>query len=300
MSVYNDERYLRKSIDSILEQDNADFEFVIIDDGSEDNSPAILDEYKGCDDRIRIIRQGNNGLTKALIRGCEEARGRFIARQDADDLSLSGRLARLSAMLRNDDHLAFVSSWAEVIGPEDEILLLHKRPAGAEDATKLLLEGRVGPPGHGSVMFRKSSYEKVGGYRPQFYYAQDSDLWLRMGEAGKLAYAQECLYQYRISGSSMSGAMHSAKLPFAKMVEDCFKARRQGQSEKPFLNNAPDSHTNKNAVQHSSSRSDTLYFIGNCLLRRRDPRAISYFRRCIKSSPFHARAWLGVLRSLVA
>ena len=77
MSVYNGASHLRASIDSILQQDGVDFEFIIVDDGSTDESPSILDDYAARDARIRLIHQENQGLTKALIRGCAEARGKF-------------------------------------------------------------------------------------------------------------------------------------------------------------------------------------------------------------------------------
>ena len=85
MSVYNDERYLRQSMESILGQEGVDLELIVIDDGSTDESPTILDEYARQDSRIRLMRQENRGLTMALIRACADAKGEFVARQDAVD-----------------------------------------------------------------------------------------------------------------------------------------------------------------------------------------------------------------------
>lgn len=298
MSVHNDSRYLRRAIDSILSQEGIELELVAVDDGSTDGSAEILAQYAARDSRVRIFSQENAGLTLALIRGCREARAEFIARQDADDVSLPGRLKRQAEMLRADATLAFVSSWAEVIGPEDELLLTYTRPADPDAATHQLLVDRISPPGHGSVMFRRQCYETVGGYYPELYYAQDSDLWLRMGRVGRLGYVQDVLYRYRLSGDSISGLRHAAKLPFARLVDELNDARLTGQSEAPLL--AAASALRDPARQPTRTSQDRAnYFIGRCLAARRDPRALQYFVRCIRSNPVHLRAWLFLILSLV-
>jgi glycosyltransferase involved in cell wall biosynthesis len=297
MSVYNGLKYLPGAIESILAQEQADFEFIIIDDGSTDGSTALSEQYASSDRRIRFIKQENMGLTRALIRGCQKAKGRFIARQDADDFSMPGRLAKLSDMLRNDSSLAFVSSWAEVIGPEDETLMVYKRPADPDAATHQVLYERIGPPGHGSVMFRREIYEQVGGYRSEFYYAQDSELWLRMARVGRLAYAQEVLYKYRISDLSLSGNRHSVKQPYADLIDELHEARMTGQSEEPILAKLP-SLPRHPAGSHLSSQHQTLYFIGRCLFNRRDPRATKYLFRSVWSKPTNWKAWLVLAASL--
>lgn len=297
MSIYNDAKYLHYSIESILSQEGVDFEFIIVNDSAIDESAKIATRYAADDKRIHIINQENQGLTKALINGCREARGRFIARQDADDLSMPGRLALQAEMLQSNNRLVFVSCWADVIGPENELLFTYKRPANPEDATDLLLNGHKSPPGHGSVMFRRECYERVGGYRPQLYYAQDGDLWLRLGKIGQLGYVQKVLYQYRVSSLSISGARHQIKLPFARLVDELYAARQAGESEEPILANAPsvaDIRNNK-AV---SSEADTQYFIGRALVARRDSRAVKYLKNCVCSNPLKLRAWFFLLAAV--
>ena len=92
MGVYNGAANLRDTVQSVLSQEGVDLEFVIVDDGSTDSTPVLLEEVARTDRRVRVARQSNLGLTRALIRGCAEARGEFIARQDCGDLSLPGRL----------------------------------------------------------------------------------------------------------------------------------------------------------------------------------------------------------------
>ena len=235
MSVFNGERYLRESADSILRQTFSDFEFIIVNDGSTDGSPDILAEYARQDGRIRVIDQENQGLTRALIRGCAEARGRYIARQDADDVSEPRRLRKLTGLLDGDPGLAFTSSWGRFVEPGGAVCGEVIRPADGTEATHVLLHCRQGPSAHGSVMFRKDSYERVGGYRPEFYYAQDSDLWLRLALVGKIAYAQQFLYTHRVAPEGISFARRGLQCRFAELGQACHAARLRGESEAPWL-----------------------------------------------------------------
>src|SRR4051812_4814918 len=93
MPVYNAERYVAEAIESILAQSPGDFEFIIIDDGSKDGSLAILERYAARDPRIRLVSRPNTGIVKALNQGLEMASGELVARMDADDIALPGRLA---------------------------------------------------------------------------------------------------------------------------------------------------------------------------------------------------------------
>lgn len=291
MSVHNGARYLQSAVSSILEQQGVDLELIVINDGSTDDSGAVLSMFAAGDARLRVFHQANAGLTKSLVRGCQLARGAYIARHDSDDLSMPGRLQRQCDVLDEDPGVGMVSSWAEVIGPSDEPLLTHRRPARTDTATELLLHGGVGPPGHGSVMFRRELYERVGGYREVFYYAQDSDLWLRMGLEARLAYVQDVLYRYRISAESISGRLDSAKQPYARLVADLHRARLDGESEAPILQRAAAQLGKQGGNSERGSEDATLYFIAKCLFNRRDPRARGYLRECIASNPRNYRAW---------
>lgn len=294
MSVYNGARYLSESIESLLSQEAVDFELIIVDDGSTDATPGLLAQFAARDERVRVIRQENQGITRALIRGCAAARGAFIARQDADDLSLPGRLKAQTELLASDESLAFVSCWAEVIGPRDEVLVTYERPLGPEAGTRMLFDRVGGPPGHGSVMFRRDAYQRVGGYASDLYYAQDSDLWLRMALIGRLQYVPKVLYQYRLAPDSISGSRHALKTPFAALVDELHEARLAGRSEVPILAKArqlPRHTEGQSTTTKPGSEASTLYFIGKCLLDRYDRRSLGYLRACIRINPFNLRAW---------
>jgi hypothetical protein len=218
------------------------------------------------------------------------ARGRYIARQDSDDLSVSGRLLKQQSLLDSDPTVVMASSWVEVIGPEDEPLLVHERPVDPEVATERLVRDRNGPE-HGSVMFRRDAYEQVGGYRSIFYYAQDADLWLRMAQLGRIAYVPDVLYRYRVTSESISGSLHPAKVPYAELITKLHESRLRGEGEELILAAAAPQLNPKLSGRRSSS-ADTDYFIGRCLFARRDPRAFEYVRRSLAARPGNLRAWL--------
>ncbi len=110
MSVYNGSRYLRRSVESILSQEGSDFEFIIVNDGSTDESGSILAEYAAADRRLRVIDQENTWASpSALIRGCAQARGEYIARQDVGDISCPDRLVKQFSCIRNNREASLVS-----------------------------------------------------------------------------------------------------------------------------------------------------------------------------------------------
>ncbi|MGA2616472.1 MAG: glycosyltransferase family A protein [Thermoguttaceae bacterium] len=296
MSVYNGGRYLRESVESILSQEFADFEFLIVNDGSKDESPDILAEYARQDMRIRILDQENRGLTRALVRGCSEARGCYIARQDADDWSHPRRLRRSVEVLDRSPQLAMVGSWARYIDAVGDEVESVERPADPQVATHQLLHQRLGPPAHGSVMFRRSAYEAVGGYRACFYYAQDSDLWQRLASAGQVAYVQEYLYHYRLTPEAISGAQTPVQWQFGELGQRCNAARLRGESEEPFLRQAEALRTLVLEGKVTTSgvrrrRAAANYRIGTGLSRRGNPRARQYFWTAIRLNPLHWRSW---------
>src|SRR5437762_8108752 len=191
MSVYNGAATLRETLNSIVAQTDRDFEIIVVDDGSTDETPNILREYTN----VQVIRQENAGLTRALIRGCGEARGEIIARHDCGDRSHPERLARQRALLR--DGVVLTSSAVRYVGPRGEYL--YTVHANGDEVRNSLLHDSSKTihaiPHHGSAMFMRDAYEAAGGYRASFRYAQDLDLWIRIARIGKIAIANDELYE---------------------------------------------------------------------------------------------------------
>ncbi|WP_206663432.1 glycosyltransferase family 2 protein [Aurantiacibacter suaedae] len=213
MSVYNGQSDVALAIDSILAQTYPNFEFLIIDDGSTDDTPAILADYARRDARIRVISQKNTGLTLALRRGVEEARGQFIARMDADDISLPTRFEKQMALFEAQPDLVAVTTLIEHFKDIDKKGYLAPAPKSM-DLLPLYICFRNPIGGHGQVIFSKAAYLAAGGYDPECNLAEDYDLWTRLLRIGRFGMVNEILYRYRTGHESISSLN---KMPQAKV-----------------------------------------------------------------------------------
>ncbi len=203
LPVYNAEPYLKSAIKSILKQTFIDFELLVIDDGSTDNSLTILKEYQAKDSRIRIIARENKGLVRTLNELIDLAKGRYIARMDADDISMPERFVKQVEFLDKHPLCNVVGSWRELINEDEQKIGIVESPTDHFEIDQLHLVGHSTIP-HPGAMIRKTSLLEVGGYDERMETAQDLDLWLRMAEKGKLANLAEVLIQVRIHGDSVS------------------------------------------------------------------------------------------------
>lgn len=224
MSVYNGEKYLQEAIDSILVQTFIDFEFLIINDGSTDKTEEILKSYN--DPRIKIINNEKNiGLTKSLNKGLRLAKGEYIARQDADDISCDNRLERQIKLLDEKLDIAIVGTNYFRINEKGDIIQEIKRQEKDKNIKKYLLNGNQ--LGHGTIMFRKSCIEKVGFYREEFKFAQDYDFVLHFSEKYKLANIPETLYKWRINSNSVSVSRKIIQDRYANLALRLFIERKK-------------------------------------------------------------------------
>lgn len=298
MSVYNGARHLSASIDSVLAQDGVDFEFIVVDDGSTDETAQILKNYAAADPRIRFIHQQNQGLTRALIRGCLEAKGEFIARQDAGDVSLPGRLKRELDLICSDPRAVLASCGTRFVGPGGEPLYevlqsAHEASAGLRtlDAAKLR-----GPSCHPCVLFRKSAYFAVGGYRHQFRMAQDIDLWVRLVEIGEHLVVPALLYQAEFSLNGISAGRYVVQQRIGERIVEGARLRRAGQPEDQNLQRVERmaNGTHKSAP----NTAEAAYFIASCLMRKEPTTAKHYLTKALRANPFYFKALMRYLQIL--
>jgi glycosyltransferase involved in cell wall biosynthesis len=203
MPVYNAQRYVGAAVESILSQSFADFEFLIIDDGSTDNSRKILETYAARDARIRLISRPNMGLVRTLNEMIDLARGELLARMDADDISLPGRFAAQIDYLGAHPEVVCVGTAVQVIDPAGRPIFGGHPGMDHEALVERALDGCC-PLSHPSVMMRRSAVLDVGAYRAEFMLAEDLDLWLRLAEVGRLANLDQVLVKYRMHPSSVS------------------------------------------------------------------------------------------------
>jgi glycosyltransferase involved in cell wall biosynthesis len=204
---------VRQAINSVLAQSFSDFELIAIDDGSRDGSAAIVEAYS--DPRIVFVRQENTGLSTTLNRGIALARGRYIARQDHDDVSLPDRLMKQVEFLDAHPDTAMVGTWAEIVDTSARDRRFHRHPC--DPATlrfELLFDN---PFVHSSVMLRKSALDEVGHYStdPARQPPEDYELWSRIARRYPVANIPEVLQRYREVAGSMSRTGDS---PFAAHV----------------------------------------------------------------------------------
>ena len=304
MSVYNCADYLERTLESVLSQEGCDLEFIVVDDGSTDASGQILDDWALRDKRLRIIHQQNAGLTRSLIRGCEAARGEFIARQDAGDISLPGRLKAQVAALRGEEALSFLSCVTHFIGPAGEFLYESAGSGQARSPTDIIdvrqRHGVLdGPSHHGSVMFRRDKYIEAGGYRQQFYYGQDWDLWYRMGVTGMFMMLPSTLYQARIGIGGISNNSKALQDVLATLSLSALKIRALGQSDKEVLDQADKIRPTGIRVATRGASARDAYFLGECLRRNGDmPRARSFLWKSILYKPLNFKAWARLVQTL--
>ena len=184
MSVFNEEKYLQESIESILNQTYKDFEFIIVNDGSFHGTGEILRSYK--DPRIRLINNEKNiGLTKSLNKAIKIAQGEYIVRQDADDISLPQRLEKQVEFLEKNPEIKVLGTFGYKIDKYGDILTKQTLPISSKQIKKTLIKRN--PFVHTSVMIEKEIINRIGKYNEKFRTSQDYELWFRILRIAKVA-----------------------------------------------------------------------------------------------------------------
>ncbi|HRY63382.1 MAG TPA: glycosyltransferase [Patescibacteria group bacterium] len=203
MSAHNAEKYLREALESMLNQTLADFEFIIIDDASTDETQKIIKEYAAKDTRIKLISNPINlGLTKSLNIGLNQAQGEYIARLDADDLSEPERLQKQYDFMEAQPEYALVGSWVKIIDQDGQELAEKKPPPD----TKLIKFSFIfGKPclWHSSIFFRRDKIAQIGNYNEEYKYSQDLNLYVRLLKKGKITNVPEFLTKHRLHADSI-------------------------------------------------------------------------------------------------
>ncbi len=200
--VYNAGRYLRSALGSIIDQTYSDWEMICIDDGSNDSSSEVLDEFARQYPRIQVVHQANAGIVAALNRGCSLARGTFICRMDADDIAMQDRIALQVAYMH--EHPNCVATGGAILSMDADAMPLgiQRLPREHDQIVSNLLNRHTGLF-HPTSMIRRSAFEAVGGYRPEYQWIEDHDLWLRLSRLGALNNSDKVVLCYRQHASSV-------------------------------------------------------------------------------------------------
>lgn len=226
MPVYNGEAFLHEAVQSILNQTEPNFEFLIVDDGSTDQSRAILEEYAAQNTHIRLLFRQHEGLVPALNYGISQARAPLIARMDADDIAFPERLEKQADAMEANQKIGVLGTHILAIDAGGRPVRTFTPPVDHASLDASHIENRDPRIWHPSTMIRRNLLQDLGGYRPDYPYCEDLDLWLRMAEHAELAHLPEVLLQYRLHLDSVSVTKADQQLRSSELaMEAAFKRR---------------------------------------------------------------------------
>lgn len=213
MPVYNAEKYLREAVESILNQTYADFEFLIINDGSTDETLSILESYSTKDNRIKLLSQKKEGLISALNLGLREAKGKYIVRMDADDISLPKRIEVQFNYMENHDDIGVCGCWVQRFGEINTARIIP-----SDDATirsGLIFGCTLAHPG---VILKREILQKHQIEYRNYPYAEDYDLWTQLAPYTRFANIQEILLLYRIHPNQIGQTFHQQQIETTQRI----------------------------------------------------------------------------------
>ena len=229
LPAHNARRYLEEALRSVLAQTFEDFECLVVDDGSTDRTPEVIARYAQADERVRPLWTAHVGVVEALNAGLREARGEVIARMDADDLCEPGRFERQVAHLRENPDCVLVGSWVRLIDPYGSELNELRPATGHKKIEAQLLEANGWAIIHPAVMMRREAVRAAGGYRPQYQWSEDIDLFLRLAEIGRLANLPEVLLRYRQHFSSVNRTRRKTQVEVnRRLMKETYERRGLG------------------------------------------------------------------------
>jgi glycosyltransferase involved in cell wall biosynthesis len=297
MPVFNGERYLAAALESILRQTFRDFELIVIDDGSTDGSLRILEDYRARDPRIRVISRENRGIAKTFNELIGYAQGEYVAGNGQDDIYPPERLAFQVAWLRaNPEHAALCGAFSTI---DSSGRVVANLPCGAEaiEITDELRNGVVRT--HLSTYaFRTELLVRVGGFREYFESAEDVDLQLRVGEAGRIGYVPENFYFWRLHGSSLTHRFSSVLVDFYHQKAFDFQKQRQATGLDDLQRGCPPAKPNGASPAHSALAEIQGHLLGQAWrdhLAGRKAKALGTGLRALTANPADIDLWKSVI-----
>ena len=292
MPVFNGGEYLGEAVESILNQTFQNFEFLILDDGSTDDSLKLLRQYATQDPRIRVFARENRGSTYTLNELLLESRGEFVARMDQDDIAMPERFNRQVTFLRENKIVVCVGSAFQMIDSAGRYLATLTPPQTDAEIQQLILGGH-GAINHPSAMMRLAFVNLVGGYNCEHDLVDDLDLWLRLGEVGKLANLTDVLLKYRLHDKSMSEKAGQ------KQREAALRACQSAWSRRNIAGVFSAHGAWRPGSDRSSKHSFMLKYGWWAWNSRQRKTAVYYGWQAIKIKPFSVDAWMLLIVALI-
>jgi glycosyltransferase involved in cell wall biosynthesis len=226
MPVYNCEAYLTDSIGSILAQTFTDWELICVDDGSRDGSLEVLRRYERADPRVRVISRPNTGVTRARNDGIAVARGRYIAAMDSDDVALPERLRGQVKYMECHPKCVGLGAAVRIVGPDLMPICDEPKPLDHETIDRLTLAGCGAAIMQTVAMFRAEALRQIGGYRDECFTQEETDLYLRLAEIGRLANLPDILSLYRLRLGSINRTQQALQERYGRKILRDARTRR--------------------------------------------------------------------------
>lgn len=237
MTVYNGEKYLKETIESVLIQTFKDFEFIVIDDGSTDRSGEIIASFH--DPRVIYIYQANAGVAAASNKGLAMVKGRYVARIDADDICMKDRIRLQYEFLEKNPDYVLCGSTAEMIDMDSNYIFTSRLPLIDEDIRKVLEKENCFV--HSSTFFRTEAALKLGGYNEMVkFYFNDYIFLYQLSKQGKVCNFREPLVRYRMVPHSISLKIRDTR--FRTILKDIVRKGTAEQAELDYLTRFEHSH----------------------------------------------------------
>lgn len=273
MPVWNGEEFLAEAVESILGQTFSDFELIVVDDGSTDGTLDLLHGYR--DPRLKIHQLSHSGIVVALNHGIANSQAAWIARQDADDFSFPDRLEKQWNAVRNDPEAVLCFTNIELLSTSRRVLTQPRFPG-----TQALLALRMCfqcPITHSSVLFRKETFQKVGGYQERERHAEDFAAWGRLMEVGHIIGLPERLVKLRIHDGSVSQRNLSTQVALTQKIATTHCERFMQLDHETAVR----AHAALAAQSPTSGFMDWVWFLARCAPR-------------LRSQSIEMWAWLGL------
>jgi GT2 family glycosyltransferase len=229
MPVYNGERFVRDAVESVLSDPFQDLELVVVDDGSTDGTPRILRECAAADSRVRVYREPGGTVAQALNRAAAHCKAPFLARLDADDITIPGRFEAQLEFLEGDPRSVLVGGQAELIDERGVTFGIAEYPT--DDAQLREALRTANPFVHSATMMRRSAFDAIGGYRSDLAHSEDLDLCLRLAEHGALANLPRPVVKYRIHAAQQSLRKQRDQAVHAVATRMAARARAAGEPD---------------------------------------------------------------------
>ena len=240
ISAYNAEKFISEAIESVLDQSYRNFELILIDDGSTDDTLDIMKSFTHKDERIVIDAHENMGMGNSVNRAMKNAKGELIARMDADDIMLKNRIGVQVDFLNRNPDISMASCLTELIGENGREIGLQNFPQNKDlltkqDTKRYVREKKCIHFAHTGIIFRKKDILNAGGYQSKYWPSDDIELFNRIADHGHgVVIIPMKLMKYRLHGSSIITSKFYTSTMKSHWVEDCIFRRRSGETELTF------------------------------------------------------------------